>query len=108
MYIFPSLSKNLKKKRDKVYINSITGTQSQLTYVSLEPGETTCHIHPNEQIGYVISGKIEIIIDSKKYICQSGDGFCIPSNIEHGFKVISKKNATYIEIFCPPKKENIL
>jgi mannose-6-phosphate isomerase-like protein (cupin superfamily) len=93
-----------KKKRDGVYFKSITGEKSQLTLIKLDPGVTTDHSHINEQMGYIISGKVELRIGDEIRVLKKGDGYYVPSNTIHGFKVLGKESLEYIEIFTPPKK----
>ena len=64
------------------------------------------HSHVNEQLGYILSGEVEITIGDEKKICRVGDVYLIPSNISHGFKVLSQEGVEYIELFSPPKNEN--
>jgi quercetin dioxygenase-like cupin family protein len=108
MYFFKNFSENLIKKREKVFFNSITGKNIQLLYISLEPGESTNHCHTNEQMGYILSGEAEIIVNGEKQICKPGDAYFIPANAKHEFKVINEKKVDYIEVFTPPKKENTI
>lgn len=87
-------------------MKSITGKQSQLCFGYLLPGEVTNHTHPNEQIGYILKGQVEITIEGNPKVLGPGDAYLIPGNVQHGFKVLTDKNLEYIEIFCPPKEEN--
>jgi quercetin dioxygenase-like cupin family protein len=105
MYFYENLNENLRKKRERVFLNTISGDQIQLVYIRLEQGEITDHQHPNEQMGYILSGSVEIIINGESRICSSGDAYCVPSNVQHSFRVLEEK-AEYIEIFSPPKDEN--
>ena len=107
MHIVKQFSTGLKKKREGVYFNSISGSNAQLLYIKLEPGLTTYHSHPNEQLGYILSGEIELTINGESYICKPNDAYCIPPDMEHGFKVLNNKTAEYLEIFSPVKEENI-
>jgi hypothetical protein len=52
MYFHPEISKNLRKKRERVFVNTMTAEKAQLSYIRLEPGEETNHSHANEQMGY--------------------------------------------------------
>lgn len=107
MHIVRQFSNELKKKRKGVYFNSISGINAQILYIKLESGVTTCHSHPNEQLGYILSGEIELTINGESFICKPNDAYCIPPNVEHGFKVLNDKTAEYLEIFSPIKEENI-
>ena len=88
-----------KKKRDCVFIKSITGENAQLTFIRLEPGEMTSHHHPHEQMGYILSGQVELTVDGNIKVLG-------PGNVQHGFSVTTVEGVEYIEIFSPPKEEN--
>ena len=42
------------------------------------------HAHPNEQMGYVLSGKMKMCIGDEEKVLGPGDVFHIPANTEHG------------------------
>lgn len=67
----------------------------------------TEHAHANEQIGYIVSGEAEVTIDGSTRTLRRGDGYVIPPNIRHGFTVTSDEPLEYVEIFCPPKPDNL-
>jgi unsaturated pyranuronate lyase len=96
-----------KEKRDRVFIKSITGSKAQLTVVRLKPGTRTNHAHVNEQIGYVLAGKVRLEINGVSETLGPGDGYFIPSNAEHSFEVPLTDHLEYVELFCPPKQESI-
>jgi quercetin dioxygenase-like cupin family protein len=104
MYFYAQLSNKLKKKRDRVFLNKLTAEKVQMSYIRLEPGEETNHSHANEQLEYIIKGNVEIKINNEIKICETGDTYFIPSNIQHGFKVLNNNSVEYIEIYCPPKE----
>lgn len=106
MYFFNIPSIPYKKKRDRVFIKSITGENAQLTFIRLEPGEITDHHHPHEQMGYILAGQVELTVDGNTKVLGSGDAYYIPSNVQHGFAVSADEGVEYIEIFSPPKEEN--
>jgi quercetin dioxygenase-like cupin family protein len=58
------------------------------------------HKHMNEQIGYVVKGRIKININGKSYVLRSGDSYCIPSNIAH--EVFGLAKSILIDVFTPP------
>lgn len=106
MYFYNLPSIDFRKKREGTFFKIITGDKSQMAYILLEPGVTTDHSHENEQMGYILSGEVELTIGEEKKICRSGDAYLVPSGVRHGFHVVGDKNLEYIEIFTPPKKEN--
>ncbi len=61
------------------------------------------HSHPNVQIGYLIEGKLEFVIDGKTYIAEPGDSWCIPKNIPHSAKIL--EDSKVIEVFSPIRED---
>ena len=96
-----------KKKRERVFYKSITGQNVQLCVFRLEKNEKTDHSHEFEQMGYILSGEVEVFIGDNVYLLKTGDAYHIPSNMRHGFSVKTEAPVEYIEIFSPPKPENI-
>jgi mannose-6-phosphate isomerase-like protein (cupin superfamily) len=96
-----------KKKRDRVYFKSVTGKDSQICLMKLEKGEKTDHSHENEQLGYVVSGEVDVFIGNETYTLKPGDAYRIPGNTRHGFHVKTENPVEYIEVFTPPKPENV-
>jgi quercetin dioxygenase-like cupin family protein len=107
MYFYDFNAIEYKKKRARVSLKSMTGEVSQLCIMKLMPGEKTDHRHPQEQIGYILSGQVEIFVDQDKKVLGPGEGYCIPGNVRHGFSVAGQP-VVYIEIFSPSKEENNL
>ncbi len=96
----------LKQKHAGMLGRIISGANAQMAFIKLEHGVITNHNHPNEQMGYILSGEVEITIGTVKKICRAGDAYLIPAHLQHGFKVVSKDGCEYLEIFSPPKEEN--
>lgn len=63
------------------------------------------HQHPNEQNGYVISGKYEFTVGNKTYNLSEGDSYSIPSNQIHSFKTIEAGEV--VDVFTPPRMDYI-
>ncbi|WP_366185836.1 cupin domain-containing protein [Flavobacterium ovatum] len=66
------------------------GEKGQMTLFNLEKGaHIAWHKHPNEQITYIMSGKVKIktIIDGKEQFVEVGAGEVIvfPENVPHEF-----------------------
>jgi len=97
-----------KLKREGVHVKAITGERIQVTQVRLDAGFESDHSHPEEQVGYVLSGQIRLTIENEAHICEAGTCYHIPPNVRHSFKVLSSPYAEILEVFSPPKVENIL
>jgi len=84
------------------------GEKSMVTKMNYVKGDfASTHAHPNEQSGYVISGKYRLIIeatDGKIDVeLNSGDSYAIPENIPHSFEVI--EGGEVIDVFTPKRDD---
>ena len=82
----------------------VYGEKTLLTEFRLQAGNTLPrHAHEHEQTGYLVSGAIQLSIGDETFKVAPGDGWCIPSNVEHAAKIISDSVA--IEVFSPVRKD---
>jgi len=78
------------------------GQKTMVTKMNLKiENKVPVHAHPNEQIGYVLSGKYRIIYQDINEIIYPGDSYAIPENIEHSLEVIEA--GEIIDVFTPPR-----
>lgn len=83
---------------------TVFGSNSLMIEVKLEKSKGLApHQHPQEQTGYIISGKLMFTIDGEKYEMQAGDSYCIPADVEHGVEAL--ENSFVVEVFSPVRKE---
>ncbi len=61
------------------------------------------HKHPNEQSGYVISGKYRIIFGDNNQEIGPGDSYSIPRDTEHRIEIIEPGEV--LDFFSPPRKD---
>ena len=77
-----------------------------MTFVDLYAGASTPeHRHPNEQIGYVISGEVTYEIGGIRRTCRAGDVYLIPENTPHSVEVSQAGPARLLDVFSPPRDE---
>ena len=62
------------------------------------------HKHPHEQITYVASGSLKLLIEDREYILNEGDIFKIESNLNHCIQTLSEK-VKLIDSFSPIRKD---
>jgi mannose-6-phosphate isomerase-like protein (cupin superfamily) len=55
---------------------------------------------------YVKSLTGTVTVAGHRKVLGAGDGYVIPGNVRHGFRVVSAEPAEYIEVFSPPKDSN--
>ena len=83
-----------------------TGQKSMITKMNYKQGnKVPFHSHPNEQAGYVISGKIRIQFRNEDQILTTGDSYVIPENESHSVEVID--SGEVIDVFTPPRVDYI-
>lgn len=61
------------------------------------------HSHPNDQVGYVVSGEVEITIDGVATVCKPGDSYAIPGGVEHS--AVFPVESIVIDCFSPPRED---
>jgi quercetin dioxygenase-like cupin family protein len=61
------------------------------------------HAHPNEQSGYVISGKYRLKTETLDVELNPGDSYSIPENVPHSFEVI--EGGEVIDVFTPIRED---
>lgn len=80
------------------------GEKSMVTKMNYKIGDSVpMHNHPNEQNGYVISGKYKIQYRTYNEILVSGDSYSIPANAEHSLEVIEAGEV--IDVFTPIRQD---
>lgn len=61
------------------------------------------HSHLHEQTGYLISGKLRFIVDGEATVAETGDSWCLHSNIEHSAEAL--EDSLIIEVFSPVRED---
>ncbi|MES2805188.1 MAG: cupin domain-containing protein [Bacteroidota bacterium] len=61
------------------------------------------HQHPNEQSGYVISGKYKLKFSEEEFLLSEGDTYSIPANMEHSIEIIEAGQV--VDVFTPIRKD---
>ncbi len=61
------------------------------------------HRHPHEQTGYLVSGKIQFIIEGKTFNAEPGDSWSVPGDVPHSAKVL--EDSVIVEVFSPIREE---
>ena len=74
---------------------------AKMNYV--EGNYATTHTHPNEQSGYVISGKYRLRTETLDVELNPGDSYSIPGNAPHSFEVI--EGGEVIDAFTPIRED---
>ncbi|MEQ8175419.1 MAG: cupin domain-containing protein [Syntrophomonadaceae bacterium] len=105
--------KNVYKASNSGYLEAIEGIlrktlvfgeNSLLTEFILKKGKILPrHQHPQEQVGYLVSGHIILHIGQEKYDILPGDSWAILGNVEHSADIL--EDSVAIEIFSPVRED---
>ncbi len=94
-----------KKPAEGVEIRVIPGANLTMAFFHLEPGaKIPEHSHPHEQMGTVLKGSIELVIDKEKRVVKEGDAYHISPDVVHGGKGLASP-ADILEVFSPPRED---
>ncbi len=82
----------------------VYGEKSLLSEFQMEEGsQLPWHAHPQEQTGYLISGRIRLSIGEEAFEVVPGDSWGIPGNVPHRAEILA--NAVAIEVFSPVQED---
>jgi len=61
------------------------------------------HSHPHDQVGYVVSGSMQLTIGDESRTYLAGDSYYIPGDVPHS--AVTSDNAVVVDVFCPPRED---
>ena len=61
------------------------------------------HSHMNDQVGYVVYGRVEYTVGEEVFICNPGESYAIPGGIVHSARAII--DSLIIDCFSPPRDD---
>ncbi len=80
------------------------GRESMITKMLYKSDNSVpMHKHPNEQSGYVISGKYRIKFNDNNEIIENGDSYTIPRDTLHSIEIIEA--GEILDCFSPPRQD---
>ena len=82
-----------------VYGKDTLLTEFRLSEGSLLPR----HRHPQEQTGYLVSGRILLTIGDEEFEARPGDSWSISGDTEHGATIL--EDSVAIEVFSPVRAD---
>jgi quercetin dioxygenase-like cupin family protein len=89
---------------EKIRRRILSGDQGMLVWWSIEAGvHVEPHSHANEQIVWMLKGKMEFRLGSKQWVCGPGDVVVIPGGTEH--EAWFREDTEVIDFFAPPRED---
>ncbi len=81
------------------------GNELQTAVMVLEPGEESGPVgndHPSsEQVLFVVEGKVEAVLDGRKFEMHAGDSTIVPRGAAHQFANRSNERAVTFNVYAP-------
>lgn len=88
-----------------VTLRVVPGGAAMVAWISIRPNSTLAlHHHPNEQIGIVLEGAIEIAIAGDTRRLGPGHAYTVPPNLPHA-GVTGSEGCLLLETFAPPRAD---
>ena len=82
----------------------VFGEKTLMVEFRLEKGSRLpFHRHPHEQTGYLVSGRLDLVIAGQRQEMTPGNSWSIRGNVEHGAEV--KENSVAVEVFSPVRED---
>jgi quercetin dioxygenase-like cupin family protein len=107
------MSKYILGKKDCVNLSPVEGLsifaaeceKTTLTLMEFEPGTALPeHSHPHEQVGYMIEGAAEFVVDGQTFSVEAGQMWRLPSGVPHKVTV-GDRPMRAIEVFSPVRED---
>jgi quercetin dioxygenase-like cupin family protein len=61
------------------------------------------HRHPQEQTGYLVSGRLEFSIEGAKLVAEPGSSWSLPPELPHGASAL--EDSVVVEVFSPVRED---
>jgi quercetin dioxygenase-like cupin family protein len=82
------------------------GERTLMAVFQLEAGAVVpVHQHPQEQIGYLVSGRIRFLDGEGQSVAEvcPGDSWCFAADEKHGAEIL--EDAVAVEVFSPVRQD---
>lgn len=96
---------DFEEEASGVYLADLAaGERASMKYWRIEPGATLpAHQHPNEQIGFLISGRLTAIVEGEERELEPGDSYVFPGEELHGAENRGDDPAVGVGVLSPPR-----
>lgn len=98
---------SLRQGRGIMLERLVSGAQARLLqanihHVAPQGSSDGCIEHVGEEMGYVLKGKLEFLVDGKTYLLRKGDSFFFDSSLPHGYRNPGDSEASVLWVNTPP------
>ncbi len=95
-----------KNLAEGIRIRFVPGEQMMMVFYDLDAGAVIPeHSHPHEQIGLVLQGSLEIVIDGERKLVHAGEAaYHVPGGVVHS-ALCGDQPVKVVEVFSPPRED---
>jgi uncharacterized cupin superfamily protein len=61
-----------------------------------------CIEHEGEEMGFILEGRLELIVDNSTYLLEEGDAFFFKSSLPHGYRNPGSIETKVLWVNTPP------
>lgn len=84
----------------------VEGNGAAITLYQMAPGHRfDLHHHPFAELGVILAGAGELLVENERRRLQIGDSFYVPGGARHGFVVAAGDTAVLLNVTVPPYSE---
>ena len=84
---------------------AVHGERLTMAVIDLDPDlEIPEHHHVNEQLGFVLQGKVTMVIAGDERELSAGEAYSIPGEVPHSART-GHEGATVVDIFAPIRSD---
>jgi quercetin dioxygenase-like cupin family protein len=89
---------------DKISRRMVSGDQEMIVWWTMKAGaHAAAHKHANEQIAWMLKGRMEFRLGDERRSCGPGDVVVIPGGVEH--EAFFPEDTEVIDVFSPPRED---
>lgn len=102
---YKSVEEGYKTALEGIQLKALVyGENTMLCEFRLRGGsQLPSHGHPHEQTGYLVSGRVNMVIGDERFEVTPGDSWNIPGGVEHSAEIL--EDAVVIEVFYPVRED---
>jgi transcriptional regulator with XRE-family HTH domain len=86
-------------------LGSMASSSIQMLYEVYQSGAESGRVmlsHAGEEVGIVISGKLEVTVSGEKQVLEAGDAYLFASTKPHRFRNVGKEKCVVVSACTPP------
>ena len=84
---------------------ALFGEGAMLNLVELAPdARVPRHSHPHEQLGVVLSGKLNLIVSGQEHLLGTMDAYTLPGELQHEAQA-GPEGALVLDVFQPVRED---